>query len=195
MPTRRDLEEGLRPTLALLAQEAEAADALASKVDALERALAERGIIVEAVQVEAPAPPRGDVAFPIIRRKIPPEVMARQPDVDCMALLHLCHGRCCHMTFPLDAEEVEAGHARWDVRQPYLIAQGDNARCVHQEGPGRCGIYEDRPAPCRLYDCRQDRRIWIDFDRKIPAPFDDPDDPIGRMPLTLRWPIRRKGQP
>jgi hypothetical protein len=31
-------------------------------------------------------------------------------------------------------------------------------------------VYEHRPAICRTYDCRKDPRIWIDFEKRIPAP-------------------------
>jgi Fe-S-cluster containining protein len=42
---------------------------------------------------------------------------------------------------------------------------------VHLERGGcRCSIYAQRPVPCRAYDCRNDKRIWADFERRIPSP-------------------------
>jgi Fe-S-cluster containining protein len=35
---------------------------------------------------------------------------------------------------------------------------------------GRCLVYENRPATCRVFDCRDDKRIWTDFEKRIPAP-------------------------
>ena len=34
----------------------------------------------------------------------------------------------------------------------------------------RCGVYEQRPIPCRGYDCREDGRIWLDFERRVVNP-------------------------
>jgi hypothetical protein len=30
---------------------------------------------------------------------------------------------------------------------------------------------------CRSYDCRTDKRIWIDFENRIPAPWPDDAQP------------------
>lgn len=36
---------------------------------------------------------------------------------------------------------------------------------MHSDPQGRgCQIYDHRPAPCRVFDCRGDPRIWTDFD-------------------------------
>jgi hypothetical protein len=31
-------------------------------------------------------------------------------------------------------------------------------------------IYLQRPVPCRAYDCRDDKRIWTDFEKKVVSP-------------------------
>ena len=36
---------------------------------------------------------------------------------------------------------------------------------------GACTAYDYRPSTCRTYDCREDRRVWIDFEARIPAPL------------------------
>jgi hypothetical protein len=33
-------------------------------------------------------------------------------------------------------------------------------------------VHHARPRTCRVYDCRRDPRIWLDFERRIPAPED-----------------------
>jgi hypothetical protein len=36
---------------------------------------------------------------------------------------------------------------------------------------GGCTVYDDRPGTCREYDCREDKRVWIDYEKRIPAPL------------------------
>lgn len=91
------------------------------------------------------------------------------PDVDCRSLLPLCRARCCALSFPLSVQDLDERVVRWDYGRPYLIAQRADGYCVHNEGGG-CSIYEQRPGVCRTYDCRRDRRIWLDFENRIPAP-------------------------
>lgn len=93
------------------------------------------------------------------------------PDVDCLALLHLCKGRCCSFRVPLSRLDVVEGRLRWNLDEPYLMERGADGYCTHMRDDGGCGCYHDRPAVCREYDCREDRRIWIDFERRIPAPM------------------------
>ncbi|MCC6527887.1 MAG: YkgJ family cysteine cluster protein [Polyangiaceae bacterium] len=90
------------------------------------------------------------------------------PDIDCAALLPLCRARCCHLPFPLSVQDLDERVVRWDYGRPYMIARRADGSCVHNEG-GRCGVYQHRPAVCRVYDCRKDGRIWQDFAARIPA--------------------------
>jgi Putative zinc- or iron-chelating domain len=91
--------------------------------------------------------------------------------IDCENRLHLCKAACCRLPFALSKQDIREGIVRWDLGQPYLIDQGQDGYCVHlQRGACRCGIYEQRPVPCRGYDCRHDQRIWLDFETKIPNP-------------------------
>jgi Fe-S-cluster containining protein len=94
------------------------------------------------------------------------------PDIDCAANLHLCHGRCCSFTVSLAPEDLREGKLAWELEDPYVLRR--NARtgyCEHLDGKGGCDVYEDRPAICRSYDCRQDRRVWLDYDARVPAPM------------------------
>jgi Fe-S-cluster containining protein len=52
-----------------------------------------------------------------------------------------------------------------------MIEHGTDGYCIHIErGTCGCTIYENRPVPCRAFDCRNDKRIWVDFEKQIPNP-------------------------
>jgi Fe-S-cluster containining protein len=90
-------------------------------------------------------------------------------EVDCGARMHLCHGACCACEVPLAVQDLEEGAVKWDLARPYYIRHADDGRCVHQvRATGFCGTYEKRPLACRSYTCKNDRRIWKDFDAMIP---------------------------
>jgi Fe-S-cluster containining protein len=92
------------------------------------------------------------------------------PDIDCAALLPLCKGRCCTLTVWCSAQDLDERVVQWDYGKPYQIRKREDAYCVHSEPTTRrCTIYAQRPAICRTYDCRKDRRIWRDFERRIPT--------------------------
>jgi hypothetical protein len=94
------------------------------------------------------------------------------PDIDCAAHLHLCHARCCTFRVRLDPVEVRDGRLRWDLEDPYLLERRRDGYCTHlREDGGGCECYDDRPATCREYDCREDKRVWLDYEQRIPAPM------------------------
>ena len=76
------------------------------------------------------------------------------------------------MRFALSQQDLDEGIVRWDADEPYLIAHAGGV-CVHLDEREGCMVYEARPRPCRVYDCRQDRRIWKDFERRILADDDE----------------------
>jgi Fe-S-cluster containining protein len=93
-------------------------------------------------------------------------------DVDCGARMHLCHGRCCSFNVKMSRQDLEENRLRFRIDEPYHLARNAEGYCVYQSREtGFCGTYQDRPARCREYTCRDDNRIWIDFDRMIPAPM------------------------
>ncbi len=93
------------------------------------------------------------------------------PQIDCENRIPLCRAACCAMRFALSAQDLEEGVMRWDLSQPYVNRLGPDKRCVHQDRAGLgCTIYEHRPGVCRLYDCRHDARIWVDFEKRIINP-------------------------
>ncbi len=92
-------------------------------------------------------------------------------EIDCQNRVHLCQAACCRLRFALTVPDVENGKVKWNLGQPYMIRQGEDGYCHHFDRKARfCSIYEDRPFVCRSYDCRNDKRIWQDFEKKIVSP-------------------------
>jgi hypothetical protein len=100
------------------------------------------------------------------------------PDIPCDELIALCGARCCKLEFPLSTADLDEGVIRWDHGQPYKIRQrASDGFCVHNDpGSHGCTVHAQRPATCRRYDCRNDKRVWIDFDMRIPTPPGSADD-------------------
>ncbi len=99
------------------------------------------------------------------------------PDIDCDARIPLCKARCCSLSFALSHQDLDEKVVQWDYARPYHIRQRDDGYCCHNDPGGRgCQIYDHRPAICRSYDCRNDGRIWKDFEQRIPA--DPPPEAI-----------------
>lgn len=93
------------------------------------------------------------------------------PRIDCEARIPLCRAACCAMRFALSAQDLDEGVMRWELGQPYMNRVGPDGRCVHQDRATLgCTIYQHRPGVCRLYDCRNDKRVWLDFDRRVINP-------------------------
>jgi Fe-S-cluster containining protein len=90
------------------------------------------------------------------------------PDIDCASLVHLCKVRCCRaFDVELSREDIADG-IEWEIEAPYLLARSHSG-CTYL-GDSGCTVYDKRPATCRKYDCREDPRVWIDFDKKLLAP-------------------------
>ncbi len=90
------------------------------------------------------------------------------PDIDCASILPICKARCCTLTVYCSAQDLDERVVQWDYSKPYRIRKREDGYCAHSEPETRrCGIYDKRPAICRTYDCRQDKRIWVDFDKRI----------------------------
>lgn len=107
------------------------------------------------------------------------------PPVPCAELLPICKARCCALPFRLSTQDLDGGHVRWDYGRPYWNLRRPDGHCVHNDPDSHgCGVYEERPAPCRAFDCRGDDRIWLDYERRIPAPIDAAAD-ASRSPRKL----------
>ncbi len=92
-------------------------------------------------------------------------------EIDCESRVHLCKAACCRMSFALSQQDVEEGVIKWDLGRPYLIAQDADGYCRHLDRKSSCCTVRDqRPLPCRGYDCRKDKRVWVDFEKRIINP-------------------------
>ncbi len=92
-------------------------------------------------------------------------------EIDCENRVQLCRAACCRLRFALSRQDLEEGIVKWELSRPYLIRRGADGYCGHLEGGSRsCTIYQQRPVPCRAYDCRGDKRIWADFENKVVSP-------------------------
>lgn len=91
--------------------------------------------------------------------------------IDCVACHQVCRGMCCTLWFELSVQDLDEGIVRWNYMNPYGIAQDQDGYCVHfDRATYMCGIYDNRPVICRTYDCREDKRIWVDFEEKTLVP-------------------------
>jgi Putative zinc- or iron-chelating domain len=117
----------------------------------------------------------------------------------CDELMHLCGARCCTMVFPLSTADLDEGVIRWDYGQPYMIRQrASDGFCVHNDPTSHgCTVHAQRPATCRTYDCRDDKRVWLDYAQRIPAPtshlMDGNGKPVERFELLERARLRELG--
>jgi len=88
--------------------------------------------------------------------------------VDCGARMHVCEAVCCKLKFALTSDEIEAGVVKWDIGHPYIIRQNSTGYCCHNDSTTNgCTIYAGRPSLCRRYSCKDDARIWTDFDNMV----------------------------
>jgi Fe-S-cluster containining protein len=91
--------------------------------------------------------------------------------IDCESRRQLCKAACCKLSFALSRQDIEEGIVKWDLGHPYMIAKEGDGYCVHLEKARyRCKIWENRPVPCRGFDCRNAKRIWLDFENEIINP-------------------------
>ena len=103
------------------------------------------------------------VRLPVIDKYAVPSA-----DIPCAENVRWCKAVCCSLVVHLSEQDVAEGVVARDPAHPELLAH-DGARCVHL-GESGCAVYEHRPAPCRSFDCREDKRIWRDYERRIPNP-------------------------
>ena len=151
-----------------------AAAGLIATIDLLIEILAGQGVINEGHQrLLAKVRERARPERPRVRLR-PLVDKYEQPNspVDCDKRVHLCHARCCSLVVELSRQDLEEGRLLWNVEEPYLLRRDADGYCSHLDrGTRGCGVYHNRPAACRTYDCRTDQRIWIDFEKMIPAPM------------------------
>lgn len=91
-------------------------------------------------------------------------------DVDCKSCLNVCQAACCKMPFALSKQDIDEGILKWEFGRPYMIAHGEDGYCVHLDRKTyKCTVHENRPVPCRGFDCRDNEKwpVWSDFKNKI----------------------------
>ena len=94
------------------------------------------------------------------------------PDIDCASRIPLCSARCCRFNVTLSAQDVAERVIPFEIEEPYMLPRDPNTKqCVCMAAAGACTVYDQRPGACRTYDCREDRRVWLDFEARIPAPM------------------------
>lgn len=90
---------------------------------------------------------------------------------DCANRIHLCRAACCRLSFALSGQDVQEGIVRWNLGRPYMIAHQKDGYCSHLDRETlTCTIYKHQPVICQTYHCRNDRRIWVDFDSMVINP-------------------------
>lgn len=167
-PIEEDLVRELGLLAAELGQRADHGD-LARRLEWLVDTLILRGQLPESFRrlIARVGGERSTVRLAMFRDKY----QVPSADIDCAARIPLCRARCCSMEVTLSAQDVAEGGIPFDITQPYALPRDPaTKRCVCMDAAGACTIYERRPGACRAYDCRHDRRVWIDFDARIPAP-------------------------
>lgn len=155
---------------------------LTEMVELLIRILAGKGVLNEgherllAKVREMARPERSKVR---LRLYVDKYEMPNSP-VDCEKRIPICHARCCSFTVEMSRQDLEEGLLLWEIEQPYVLRHESDGLCSHLDRRTRfCGVYQNRPAACRTYDCRNDERIWLDFEKMIPAPMPERLAPPG----------------
>ena len=171
----QEVERGLQFTHVMMSVNQDQGNEAVAYVQALADVLVEKGILKQE-DLEAPLEnARKEVAqvlMPRVRLADMGDKYAegQSVEIDCFARLPLCHARCCTFKFFLTKQDLDEGVARWDYGNPYWIKQAKDGYCIHSDPQTRgCTIHGQRPHVCRQYDCRNDKRVWIDFEKRIPA--------------------------
>jgi Fe-S-cluster containining protein len=179
-PSWREVAEGLLYTHARLSENTQATLEAASFLYGLVELLHER----ELISIEELDQRKREVAKRLARKNSEKGVgvLLQEPEyekysftggvtIDCENRVALCKAACCRLPFALSKQDIREGIVRWDLGQPYMIAQDETGYCSHLDRDcHRCTIHEHRPVPCRGYDCRRDGRIWLDFDNRTINP-------------------------
>jgi len=183
-----ETERGLRFAHVMMSVSQDQANEAVAYVQALADVLVEKGILAYEELEEPLERAREEIAQVVMPRVRLADMGdkytdSRSVDIDCASLIPLCRGRCCSFKFFLTKQDLDEGLARWDYGNPYWIKQAQDGYCVHSDPHTRaCAIHTRRPHVCRQFDCRKDKRIWLDFERRIPAPF----QPVsGEAPVAL----------
>jgi hypothetical protein len=186
--SRAEVERGLRFAHVMMSVNQDQGNEAVAYVQALTDLLVEKGII-QPDEMEAPLERAREEVSKVMMPRVRLAEMGdkyfpgESIQIDCDARIPLCHARCCTFKFYLTKQDLEEGVVRWDYGNPYWIDQGTDGYCVHCAPESwTCQIHAQRPHTCRKYDCRNDKRVWIDFEGRIPAPMPAAD---GNAPIAM----------
>lgn len=191
---REDLERGLRFANVMVTVTQDQSNEAVAYVQALIDLLVRKSLISEEELEEPLERTRIEVAevlMPCVRLADMGDKYAENQtvEIDCPNRLPLCQGRCCTFRFYLTKQDLDEGLVLWDYGNPYWIRQASDGYCVHCDPDTRlCSTHATRPHICRRYDCRNDKRVWLDFEQRIPAPRPEPGEsvPIAMAEVALR---------
>jgi Fe-S-cluster containining protein len=189
-----EIERGLRFTHVMMSVNQDQGNEAVAYVQALADVLVEKGILRHEELEEPLERAREEVAqvlMPHVRLADIGDKYAegQSVEIDCANRISLCQARCCTFKFFLTKQDLDEGVARWDYGNPYWIKQAKDGYCTHSDPQTRaCTIHTKRPHICRQYDCRNDKRIWIDFENRIPAPMQkvSGDAPVAMAEVAMR---------
>ena len=193
-----ELRRGLRFTHVMMSVSQDQGNEAVAYVQALADVLVEKGI-VRHEELEAPLERAREEIAQVMMPRVRLADMGDKyaggvaVEIDCASLIPLCRGRCCSFKFFLTKQDLDEGAARWDYGNPYWIKQAKDGYCVHSDPRTRgCAIHAKRPHVCRQFDCRKDKRIWLDFDQRIPAPLQaiSGDAPVALAEVALQNTMR-----
>jgi Fe-S-cluster containining protein len=169
-----DLESGLRFGHLLISINRHMSREAAALAQSLATLLTEKGIINrEELEPQVQAHREQNQGDPqVMLSKAPDKYQCpEQVIIDCASRVPLCRAACCSFRFFLAPQDLDESIVRWDYGNPYWVRQQENGYCYHWNPDGMtCRIHANRPYPCRVYDCRQDKRIWVDFEGRVPNP-------------------------
>lgn len=199
---RHALERGLRFAHVMLSVNQDQGNEAVAYVQAIAEVLVQKGLVTTEELEEPLERARQEIEklhMPRVRLaemgdKYAPD---QAVDIDCASLIPLCHARCCSFKFFLTKQDLEEGAARWDYGNPYWIRQAPDGFCIHSDpGTRACAIHARRPHVCRKYDCRKDKRVWLDFEKRIPAPMPERSGnaPVALAEVALQNTIRQTVQ-
>jgi Fe-S-cluster containining protein len=195
---RQEIERGLRFAHVMLTVNQEQGSEAVAYVQALADLLVRKGII-QHEELEGPLEQAhkevAEVPMPRVRLAEMGDKYAEgeSVEIDCASRIPLCQARCCSFKFFLTKQDLDEGVAKWDYGNPYWIKQAADGYCVHSDPRTRgCLIHAKRPHVCRRYDCRNDKRVWIDFEKRIPAPMPErlPDAPVAMAEMAMQNSLR-----
>jgi hypothetical protein len=199
---REEVERGLRLLNHLVSTMRDELLQVSAQVVALTRELEERGAIKEKSVLETlpdhvrAARVADETAAPLrieLSDHRRDKYTVAIPPVPCAELLPICKARCCTLPFRLSTQDLDGGHVRWDYGRPYWNLRRPDGYCVHNDRDGHgCSVYTERPAPCRAFDCRGDDRIWLDYEKRIPAPIGAAAEVAHRSPEDPRVEVENR---